>query len=158
MASTVEPAAAEPPPEPAADGEAAAEVPANDGVDGTDDADKGGADGLRDDSTESSTAELEAAAALIQGAAASADPNSADLEAAAALIQGAAASAGPNSADLEPAAALIQGAAVLTCAATLTALQTYNHADERHAARPLAERLAGAETSMHPYFSSLLTF
>ena len=38
-------------------------------------------------------AELEAAAALIQGAAGSADPHSAELEAAAALIQGAAGSA-----------------------------------------------------------------
>ena len=59
------------------------------------------------------SADLEAAAALIQGAAASAlGPGSADLEAAAALIQGAAASAlGPGSADLEAAAALIQGAA-----------------------------------------------
>ena len=48
---------------------------------------------------EGTSAELEAAAALIQGAAASAlGPNSADLEAAAALIQGAAASAlGPSS-------------------------------------------------------------
>jgi hypothetical protein len=63
------------------------------------------------------SADLEAAAALIQGAAASVGisvlgPSSGDLEAAAALIQGAAASAlGPGSADLEAAAALIQGAA-----------------------------------------------
>jgi hypothetical protein len=48
--------------------------------------------------------EMDKAAALIQGAAASAGPSSADLEAAAALIQGAAASAGPSSADLEAAA------------------------------------------------------
>ena len=60
---------------------------------------------------EGTAADLEAAAALIQGAAASAGPNTVDLEAAAALIQGAAASAGPNTADLEAAAALIQGAA-----------------------------------------------
>ena len=57
--------------------------------------------------------EMDKAAALIQGAAASAvGPSSADLQAAAALIQGAAASAvGPSSADLQAAAALIQGAA-----------------------------------------------
>ena len=60
---------------------------------------------------EGTAADLEAAAALIQGAAASAGPNTADLEAAAVLLQGAAASAGPSSADLEAAAALLQGAA-----------------------------------------------
>ena len=57
------------------------------------------------------SADLDAAAALIQGAAASAGPSSADLESAAALIQSAASSADPSSADLEAAAALIQGAA-----------------------------------------------
>ena len=52
---------------------------------------------------EGTSAELEAAAALIQGAAASTlGPNSADLEAAAALLQGAAASTlGPSSSDLD---------------------------------------------------------
>lgn len=69
---------------------------------------KGTSDGKRN------SADLDAAAALIQGVAGSKlGPSAADLNKAAALIQGVAgAASGPNAADLQAAAALIQGAAV----------------------------------------------
>ena len=86
--------------DPAADGEAPAEAFASGGVGGADDADKGGADSLRGDSTELSTAAVlpeQLSQPAVDAEAASAGPSSAELESAAALIQGAAASAaGPN--------------------------------------------------------------